>query len=75
MYSAQLMVRKENTSSSLPLKRDLVDLTIKTPGSRKRKSPEILDLSMDILGVEEAMKKMISFSKTVSTLEFFLALF
>ena len=59
MSGGQLVVKKEKTSSSLPPKRTSIDLTIKPPGSQKRKLDETLDL--EILGVEEELRKSISF--------------
>lgn len=53
MLKDQLMV-KEKISSSLPPKKSTTDLTVKTPGSRKRKSVESAGLSLESLG---AMKR------------------
>lgn len=61
MTSGLIMVKKEKAASSLLLKRDHVDLTVKTPGSWKR-IVEAIDLSMENLGAEEALRKLDSFS-------------
>lgn len=64
MSSEQLVVKKEK--SSLLSKKAFVDFFIKTQGSGKRKSDEVFNL--ENLGVEEALKKLVSFSQSISTL-------
>ena len=66
MSGDQLVVKKEKCSSSLPPKRPTVDLTVKILGSRKRKTVESTSLSLESLGTEEALQKLVSFSHAVS---------
>ncbi|XP_042758261.2 uncharacterized protein LOC111907220 isoform X1 [Lactuca sativa] len=64
--TGQLVIKKEKASSSLPPKRTSIYLTVKTPGSKKRKSAGTTNLGLKNLGVEEALLKLISFSQFVS---------
>ena len=59
-------MKMEKSSSSLPPKRSTIDLTLKTPGSRKRKTDESTGLSLESLGAEEALLKLVSFLQAVS---------
>lgn len=61
MTSGLIMVKKEKFASSLPPKRAHIDLTIKTPSSRRRKTVEATDLILEDLGPKEDLKKLISF--------------
>lgn len=65
MSSAQLVVKKENSSYSLPLNRNSIDLMVKTPGLRKRKTTKVTDLSLENLRAESALLKLVSFSQVV----------
>lgn len=69
------MVKKEKTSYLHPPKRVVIDLSMKTPEFKKRNPSEIPDLSLENLGTEEAMKKLISFSQAVITSEFSFSFF
>lgn len=71
MSIGQFVVKKEKTSYSLPLKKNLVDLTTKTPRSRKKNLSKIMDDSLESLRAKEDMKKLVSISQTISTFEFF----
>ena len=66
MSKDQLTVKKEKISSSLPPKRSTIDLTGKTPGSWKRKIVESAGLSLESLGAEEALQKLVCFSQAVT---------
>lgn len=66
MSSGQLVVKKEKVSSSFPLKRTSIDLTVKTSGSKKRKIVGVVDLSLENLEEEDALRKLVSFSQGVS---------
>lgn len=66
MTSGLIMVKKEKFASSLPPKRAHIDLTVKTPSSLKRKTVEARDLRLENLGSVEALKKLVSFSQSVS---------
>lgn len=68
MSSDQPMVKKKKTSSSLAPKRAFIYLTIRTLGSRNRKSVEVFDL--ENLESGEALKKLITFFQFVSTFVF-----
>lgn len=59
------MVKKEKSYSSLPSKSAQIDLTIKSPISQKRNNVEGTDLSIENLKIEEALKKLVSFSQAV----------
>lgn len=63
------MVKREKKPYYLPPKRDSIYLTIKTLGSKKRKSVGAPDIGLKNLGVEEALLKLIFFSQSVSTFE------
>lgn len=54
------MVKKEKIPPSSPPKETQLDLTVKTPTSRKTKLYDTWEL--ENLGTYEALKKMISFS-------------
>lgn len=69
------MVKNEKTYSSRPPKRFVINLSMKTLGSNKRNPSEIPYLSFGNLGVEEAMKKLFSFSQAISTSEFSFSFF
>ena len=66
MSKDQLTVKKEKISSSLPRKRSTIDLTVKTLGSYKRNNFECACLSLESLGAEEALLKLVSFLQAVS---------
>lgn len=66
MSNGLIVVKKGKVSSSLPPKRAHIDLTIKTPGSHKRKTIEAMDLSLENLRVEEAIRKPVFLSHVVS---------
>lgn len=53
MSSGQLVVKKEKTSSSLPIIIAPIDLAVKTPGSNKRKNVGPMDLSLENVRVED----------------------
>lgn len=67
MSNGQMVVKKDKTSSSLPIMRAHVDLTVKTTGSKKRKNVNPADLSLENLRVEDALRKLIFFSQAIST--------
>lgn len=62
MSSGLIMVKKEKISPFLPPKWAHIDLTIKTPSSRKRKTYEDTDLILENLGSKEALKNLVSFT-------------
>lgn len=61
MSSGMLVVNQEKTSSSLPPKRIFIYLTVKTSGSLKRKTNEVIDLCLENLSAEDVLLKFLSF--------------
>ncbi|KAL7583141.1 hypothetical protein Lser_V15G42752 [Lactuca serriola] len=53
MSSGLIVVKKEKTAFPLPLKKYEIGLTVKTLGSRKRKTSEATNLNLGNLGAEE----------------------
>lgn len=75
MSSGQLVVKKEKTLSSLPPKITSIDLMVKTLGSQKRKTVEAMNLSLENIGDEDALLKLVSLSQVVSAYVTFLFIF
>ena len=55
MSRDQLTLKKENSSCFLSPNRSVTDLTVKTLGSRKRKTVESAGLSLENHGVEDVL--------------------
>ena len=66
MSSGQMVVKNEKVSSSFPIKRTFINLTLKTLGCKKRKTARTVGLSLENLEVEDALQKLVSFSLDVS---------
>lgn len=66
MYSGLIMVKKGKDASYLPLKWAYIYLTVKTPGSWKTKTIQVIDLSLENHGAKGALMKLLSFSQVVS---------
>ncbi|XP_023765916.1 uncharacterized protein LOC111914393 isoform X2 [Lactuca sativa] len=63
MSNGHLTMKKEKT---LPhIMRSHTILAVKTPGSKKRKNMRSIELSLENLGVEDALQKLASFSQAV----------
>lgn len=65
MSSGLIILMKEKISFPLPLKESHINLTMKTLGSRKRKTSEAMDLNLENIGVEEVRQKFLYFSQAV----------
>lgn len=64
MSNGHLTMKKEKT---LPhIMRSHTILAVKTPGSKKRKNMRSIELSLENLGVEDALQKLASFSQAFS---------
>ena len=66
MYKDHLTVKKEKCSSSLPPRRSVIDLVVKTLGSWKRKTVESVGISLENLNIEDVLQKLVSFSQAIS---------
>ena len=66
MYKDHLTVKKEKCSSSLPPRRSVIDLVVKTLGSWKRKTVESVGISLENLNIEDVLQKLVSFSQAMS---------
>lgn len=69
MSNDLLVVKKEMVPPFLPPKKTQLNLTVKTPISRKRKPFDAWDI--ENIGTEEALMKLISFSASMRILVFF----
>lgn len=57
LSNSQIVVKKEKTSSSVPIIRGLVDLTVKTLVYKYRKNTSPTNLSLENLGVVDVLRK------------------
>lgn len=64
--SGLIVVKKEKTSFTLPLKKSHFDLTMKTPSYQKIKTSEATNFNMENLVAEKALQKLVSFSQAIS---------
>ena len=63
MSSGQIFVKKKKIRSFIPLKKTNIDLTKKTPGSRKKKTLEATSLSLENIVAKDAPQRLVSFSQ------------
>lgn len=61
MSSSLIIAKREKVALPLPLKKSLIDLTVKTSGSHKRKTLEAIDLNLENLGADESVQKLLPF--------------